>query len=431
MHDDDHIIEYVKQLSLVETGGKSDRTENSRSSDASYSNRRPQNYSKNPPFNDHTHNDKSSYRQGYSFNAGKSQNRFDTNRDQSRQQNERTDKHRLWNEEKLSEKVSFPKAVAPRFTKDKSQYEDKPNKQVDSNRQRPPEMKFYQPPSQRNGQQQQKQHQHQYQQPHKQQPLQLPQRNVQKQPQEQQQPPSQLKGQQQQQKQQRQQQPHQQRNGQQQQQYQQQKQQQQYQQQKQQQQLKQQQYQQQKQQQQPPPTNSGKQMTLGETAERMKSQGRKVNVEQHKYKHTQQQHAQQQHAQQQHGQQQHAQHTQQQHGQQQHAQPVQPAQPAQQAMECKWSEGSFCQAKYWEDYKFYKAKIMNIHPSKSTAVVVFLEYGNYEEVQLKDLVPLSNMVSHPNVTSYTGPIAGLEFTKGHQGPTRYPQYNDTFRDNAR
>lgn len=48
-----------------------------------------------------------------------------------------------------------------------------------------------------------------------------------------------------------------------------------------------------------------------------------------------------------------------------------------------WKEGDRCYAKYWEDNRYYPAKITGV--SESTYVVVFLEYGNYEEVLKTDI----------------------------------------------
>lgn len=52
-----------------------------------------------------------------------------------------------------------------------------------------------------------------------------------------------------------------------------------------------------------------------------------------------------------------------------------------------WKIGDRCLAKYWEDGGFYNAEITAI--SKSTFVVCFLEYGNYEEVLKTDCIPLA------------------------------------------
>lgn len=49
--------------------------------------------------------------------------------------------------------------------------------------------------------------------------------------------------------------------------------------------------------------------------------------------------------------------------------------------------GDTCIAKYWEDNKFYPAVVHAIAPGGSTCVVLFPQYGNYEEVLLKDVVP--------------------------------------------
>ena len=50
--------------------------------------------------------------------------------------------------------------------------------------------------------------------------------------------------------------------------------------------------------------------------------------------------------------------------------------------------GDFCLAKYWEDNKFYPVKVTAV--STKTAVVLFTDYGNHEEVLLSDLLPFAN-----------------------------------------
>ncbi|XP_072321752.1 tudor domain-containing protein 3 [Eucyclogobius newberryi] len=54
-----------------------------------------------------------------------------------------------------------------------------------------------------------------------------------------------------------------------------------------------------------------------------------------------------------------------------------------------WRPGDHCLALYWEDNKFYHARIDAVHPSGSTAVVVFSDYGNCEEILLDDIKPIS------------------------------------------
>ncbi|TTA54955.1 Tudor domain-containing protein 3 [Bagarius yarrelli] len=53
-----------------------------------------------------------------------------------------------------------------------------------------------------------------------------------------------------------------------------------------------------------------------------------------------------------------------------------------------WKSGDQCLALYWEDNKFYRAVIDAVHPSGSTAVVVFNDYGNCEEVLLQNIKPV-------------------------------------------
>jgi hypothetical protein len=51
-----------------------------------------------------------------------------------------------------------------------------------------------------------------------------------------------------------------------------------------------------------------------------------------------------------------------------------------------WKTGDQCLAKYWEDEQFYPVSVTGV--TSTTAVVLFSEYGNFEEVLLSDLVPL-------------------------------------------
>ena len=50
-----------------------------------------------------------------------------------------------------------------------------------------------------------------------------------------------------------------------------------------------------------------------------------------------------------------------------------------------WNVGDECLAKYWEDNKFYPVKVTAV--TNKTAVVLFIEYGNHEEVLLSDMLP--------------------------------------------
>lgn len=53
-------------------------------------------------------------------------------------------------------------------------------------------------------------------------------------------------------------------------------------------------------------------------------------------------------------------------------------------------------AKYWEDNKFYRAVVHAVGESTATCVVHFVEYGNYEEVLMNDVRPLSSGMNGPN-----------------------------------
>ncbi|XP_078741600.1 uncharacterized protein LOC144955151, partial [Lampetra fluviatilis] len=50
--------------------------------------------------------------------------------------------------------------------------------------------------------------------------------------------------------------------------------------------------------------------------------------------------------------------------------------------------GDPCLALYWEDNKYYHAVVHDMHPTQPTAVVMFADYGNYEEVLIKNIKPL-------------------------------------------
>jgi len=50
----------------------------------------------------------------------------------------------------------------------------------------------------------------------------------------------------------------------------------------------------------------------------------------------------------------------------------------------QWREGMHCLAKYWEDEQHYPARVTALGPN--TAVVMFTEFNNYEEVLLEDLL---------------------------------------------
>merc|ERR1719347_705153 len=69
----------------------------------------------------------------------------------------------------------------------------------------------------------------------------------------------------------------------------------------------------------------------------------------------------------------------------------------------QWKEGMKCLAKYWEDNEHYLAQVTALGPD--TAVVMFTEYHNYEEVLLSDLQPLKG-------GSGTSGLSGIAPTPG-------------------
>ena len=52
----------------------------------------------------------------------------------------------------------------------------------------------------------------------------------------------------------------------------------------------------------------------------------------------------------------------------------------------QWQVGDSCLAKYWEDDQYYPVRVTAISQN-NTAVVLFIDYGNHEEVFLDDIVP--------------------------------------------
>ncbi|XP_037608422.1 tudor domain-containing protein 3 isoform X1 [Sebastes umbrosus] len=84
-------------------------------------------------------------------------------------------------------------------------------------------------------------------------------------------------------------------------------------------------------------------------------------------------------------------------------------------VELAWKPGDQCLALYWEDGKFYHARIDAVHPSGSTAVVVFSDYGNCEEVLLHNIKPVSADALEEEDGYYD---SSLEFRRGGDGQPR-------------
>ncbi|KAM9765561.1 tudor domain-containing protein 3 [Menidia menidia] len=83
--------------------------------------------------------------------------------------------------------------------------------------------------------------------------------------------------------------------------------------------------------------------------------------------------------------------------------------------EFNWRPGDQCLALYWEDSKFYHARIDAVHPSGSTAVVVFSDYGNCEEVLLHNIKPITADLLEEEDGYYD---SSLEFRRGGDGQPR-------------
>ncbi|KAA0707407.1 Tudor domain-containing protein 3 [Triplophysa tibetana] len=92
--------------------------------------------------------------------------------------------------------------------------------------------------------------------------------------------------------------------------------------------------------------------------------------------------------------------------------------PADSNSHVNWRAGDQCLALYWEDNKFYRARIDAVHPSGSTAVVVFSDYGNCEEVLLHNIKPPHEDVWEDEDVYYEN---SLEFRRGGDGHSRHPR----------
>ncbi|XP_015354230.1 tudor domain-containing protein 3 isoform X4 [Marmota marmota marmota] len=79
-----------------------------------------------------------------------------------------------------------------------------------------------------------------------------------------------------------------------------------------------------------------------------------------------------------------------------------------------WKPGDECFALYWEDNKFYRAEVEALHSSGMTAVVKFVDYGNYEEVLLSNIKPIQTEAwEEEGIYDQT-----LEFRRGGDGQPR-------------
>lgn len=79
-----------------------------------------------------------------------------------------------------------------------------------------------------------------------------------------------------------------------------------------------------------------------------------------------------------------------------------------------WKPGDECFALYWEDNKFYRAEVEALHSSGMTAVVKFIDYGNYEEVLLSNIKPIQTEAWEEEGTY----DQTLEFRRGGDGQPR-------------
>ncbi|XP_036153473.1 tudor domain-containing protein 3 isoform X4 [Myotis myotis] len=81
-----------------------------------------------------------------------------------------------------------------------------------------------------------------------------------------------------------------------------------------------------------------------------------------------------------------------------------------------WKPGDECFALYWEDNKFYRAEVEALHSSGMTAVVKFIDYGNYEEVLLSNIRPIQTEAWLQRSWTCTG---GIRRTGSSSGSATY------------
>ncbi|EHB14549.1 Tudor domain-containing protein 3 [Heterocephalus glaber] len=79
-----------------------------------------------------------------------------------------------------------------------------------------------------------------------------------------------------------------------------------------------------------------------------------------------------------------------------------------------WKPGDECFALHWEDNKFYRAEVEALHSSSMTAVVKFIDCGNYEEVLLSSIKSIQTEAWEEEGTY----DQALEFRRGGDGQPR-------------
>ncbi|XP_078603432.1 uncharacterized protein LOC144877393 [Branchiostoma floridae x Branchiostoma japonicum] len=83
----------------------------------------------------------------------------------------------------------------------------------------------------------------------------------------------------------------------------------------------------------------------------------------------------------------------------------------------KWRRNDHCLARYWEDGKFYPAMVTDVAPNGRTAVVLFTEYENYEEVEMFNIRPLNGggWTDSPDPVSTGGTPSANQKYEPYQG----------------
>nr|CAB3266883.1 tudor domain-containing protein 3 [Phallusia mammillata] len=62
-----------------------------------------------------------------------------------------------------------------------------------------------------------------------------------------------------------------------------------------------------------------------------------------------------------------------------------------------WKKGAHCKAKYWEDGQYHDAVVVDVHAELPYAVVEYLGYGNCEEVAFEDMTPANHEIAKHHV----------------------------------
>ena len=84
----------------------------------------------------------------------------------------------------------------------------------------------------------------------------------------------------------------------------------------------------------------------------------------------------------------------------------------------KWNAGDKCHAVYSEDGEIYQAKIVSIDERNETCIVQYTGYGNKEEQELSNLLPITAPPSSQDQLTDTASEVGVWYIRA-----RHPSNN--------